>query len=701
MFLQYQHKTLCIGLLCLLSSHAYTAETLETIEVEGSKELNAQIESKTTEQLQQQAKGDTLGDYLQQQPNVDSASYGPGVGRPVVRGMSGYRVKILQNDSEINDLSAMSQDHAVGVMPKASERIELLKGPASIIYGASAGGTIKVIHGTQNQFPEKGLKGKIETEVGSNNDLTHLGAEVSGTSETLTFGLSAHQIETQDYTDGQGQVIQDSDVLTEQARIFAGWRYRPSGKVIVSYAQLNKDYGIPNETNQPTRIDMQRDHYSLHLSETELFSHIDKLNFDFSYSDYLHNETEGQSIDGLFGQKNLQASLSADYFVNDWLGKVQLGFKKNDLKVCHEHGACKEFTSASRSGNEKNLGASIEQYLNDSGLPYSHGHPMPDTQTETWMVGVNAEKPLESLGNSAFFSLGAHIEMRNLMADPSNIQETWVVPSRVDANFYKEETEFAGSLSAGLKHLIGERLQSDINLSYLERLPSVDELYWNGFHHATDSYIFGNRYLKKERSVNLDWDLLLEGQLSDWRISAYGYYFWDYIYQDPMYDSVGNPVIDPFHLSDVWQTQQTDAIFTGVSFRNDWRITQWQQRPLTWSNQFEASLAQQSNGENLPRTAPYNYLSELSYQAQDWSTKLTINYVFAANTVAKNESETDGYTLLSIYSDWKPKNTKGDWTLWLKGENLLDEYAQNHLSFLKGTAPLMGRSLRAGVKWTY
>lgn len=226
-------------------------------------------------------------------------------------------------------------------------------------------------------------------------------------------------------------------------------------------------------------------------------------------------------------------------------------------------------------------------------------------------------------------------------------------------------------------------------------------LYWNGFHHATDSYIFGNRELKKERSVNLDWDLLLEVQLSDWRMSAYGYYFWDYIYQDPMYDSAGNPAIDPFHLSDVWQTLQTDAVFAGLSLRNDWRVTQWQQRPITWSNQFEASLAQKSNGENLPRTAPYNYLTELNYQASDWSATLAINYVFEASAVSKNERKTNGYTLLSIYGDWQPNFGKGDWTFWLKGENLLDEYAQNHLSFLKDSAPLMGRNFRAGVRWQF
>ncbi|MBO1928423.1 TonB-dependent receptor [Thiomicrorhabdus sp. 6S2-11] len=668
-------KTLFIALFPLLSGPSIAAETLQTIEVEAPADSNdAQVQSQTTEQLKQQASGDTLGDYLQSQANVDSASYGPAVGRPVVRGMSGYRVKILQNDAEVNDLSAMSQDHAVGVMPKAAERIELLKGPASIVYGASAGGTVRLVEASQHQFPVQGVAAQIEAEAGSNNNLQSFGAEASATSETFTFGVSGNRIQTDDYTDGDGNQVQNSDVLTEQAKLFAGWRYQPNAQLIFSYAQLHKDYGIPNSTTEATRIDMQRDSYSLHWSETEPLALLDELSFDLSYSDYLHDETEGGRKDGLFGQKTLQATLSAEYYVDDWLGQIQFAYRANELKVCHEHGACEDFSTASRSGIEANVGTSLENYYDSTGLPYSHGHPMPDTDAQTWMFGINAEKPLSN--KAVYLSLGAHIEVRQLNADPSNIQETWVVPQRLDADYYQAETDFAGSLSVGLKHPIGKRLQSQVNLSYLERLPSADELYWNGFHHATDSYIFGNRDLKKERSVNLDWDLLMASEKSDWTLSSYAYYFWNYIYQDPVYDSNGDAVLDPFHLSDVWQTLQTDAIFAGASLRNDWRVADYQQQPIVWSNQFEAGLAQQTNGENLPRTAPYSYLTELSYRAHRWSARLSVKHVFAAKALAENEQVTDAYTWASAYVDWQPKTQYGDWKIWLKAENVLDDYAQ-------------------------
>lgn len=684
------------------SVQAEESQSLEEIEVLSDKErLNAQQQTINAEQLQKQASGETLGDYLDQQPNINSASYGPGVGRPVVRGMTGYRVKILQNDSEVSDLSAMSQDHAVGVMPKASERIELLKGPASLVYGATAGGSVRLVDSAQHEFPERGVHAELEASAASNNGLGSAGAKVTAASDALSFGFSGFKSQTGDYTDGNGDVVKDSDVLTEQVKLIGAWRYRPSGELIVSVAQLNKDYGIPNQTPAETRVDMKSDTYTLHLSETSPLESIDELSFDLTYTDYLHDETNGPRKDGLFGQKTLNMALSADYFLDDWFGKLLLSYRENELEVCHEHGGCDEFSNASRSGVEANVGASLENYLNTTGLPYSHGHPLPETFSRTLMFGGNGETLTKAWGKEITLSLGAHLELRTMEANPEHIQETWLVPKRIDADYYDTDNDFAGSLSAGINHLIGESVQSDINLSYLERLPSADELYWNGVHHATDSYIFGDRNLKKERSLNLDWDLSWGTPTSEWMLSAYAYYFWDYIYQDQLYDEQGDKVLDPFHLSDVWLTQQTDAVFTGLSVGNRWAIAQWRQVPIRLSNQVEWLQAKRSNGDNLPRTAPLSWQVGLEYAPENWSANISAKQVFEANALADNETATPAYTWVSLYADWQPDSAYGDWRLWLKGENLLDEYAQNHLSFLKNTAPLLGRQLSAGVKLTF
>ncbi len=669
---------------------------LDAIQVEESlmDDSDAQRQTIKTDPESRRATGNTLGDYLDDQPNVESASYGPGVGRPVIRGMDGYRVKILQNDTEVSDLSAMSSDHAVGVMPKASERIELLKGPASVLYGANAGGIVRLVDDEESFSPKKGLHGKLQGSAADNNDARNLGAVLSAAGEAFSVHLSGFKSQTEDYTDGDGNKIWNSDVLTEQGKVVAGYQYRPTGRVAVSYQYLHKDYGIPNRTTEATRIDMTSKTYGLKIEELDLSKHIDRLQFDLNYTDYLHDETEGDERDGLFGQKTTEANLTMDYGVGKWLGTVIVGYRQNDLQVCHEHGGCEKFTKADRTGGP--LGTSVLNYYNATGLPYSHGNPMPDTDTQTGHVGILAERPVGD--SDAVLSLGAHLEVRNLEANPDNIQQTWVYPPSLDPDYYNTDTDWAASLSAGWEQPLSKGLKTSLNLSYLERLPSADELYWNGFHHATDSYIFGNRDLNKEKSLNLDWDTDWQNDTGRLQVSAFFYRFWDYIYQQTLYDDQGQVVTDPFHLSPVWETQQTDAIFYGGSVAYDWNVVRLNSVPLVLQNQFDALRAEKVSGGNLPRTAPMSWLIGLNYAPDQWTASLSLKHVFEATEVAEHEAETPGYNWLKLYLDWKPKTQYGNWVLWMKGDNLLDEYAQNHISFLKDYAPLIGRQFSVGVQ---
>lgn len=662
---------------------------------------NPQQTSESTEALSEQAAGGTLGDYLDNQPNIDSASYGPGVGRPVVRGMTGYRVKILQNDTEVSDMSAMSQDHAVAVMPKASERIELLKGPASVLYGANAGGIVRVVDDLDKDIVDPGIHGKLEASASDNNDARNVGGRLQAASDSVSLQVSGFRSQTQDYLDGNGNRVKGSDVLSEQGQLALGWRYRQSGQVQLSYTDLHKDYGIPNRTSVPTRIDMRNKVYGLNWSETDVSELIEELKFEVHYSDYTHDETVGSRKDGLYGQTTTDVSLRADYAWEEWSGSTLLSFQDQDLQVCHEHGACETFTKAIRTGN--GLGASLEGYLNSRGLPYSHGHPMPDTRTKTSQMGWQGERAVPGLWSqyAAVFSLGAHLEYRQLDVNPDNIQETWVVPASVDPNYYDAQHDWAGSVSAGWEQPTSEHAKWSVNLSYLQRLPSADELFWNGIHHATDSYIFGNPNLSKETSVNLDVDWVWAHAAGELRVNGFYYAFNDYIYQENRYDSNGQPVLDPFHLSPVWQTKQADANFYGASLAYDWKMVHINKTPLLLEQQWDGLSAKLASGGNLPRTAPMNYRIGLVYEPDDWSAKLHWKHVFEANQTAENEPSTAGYNWVTLYADWRPKTRMGDWRLWLKGENLLDEYAQNHLSFLKDTAPLKGRTFSAGLSLNF
>lgn len=198
-----KRNSLWIGLLALpLLVQAETETRLPTIEVEDTAGGSLQT-SQSTERLTQQASGDTLGDYLNDLPNVASASYGAAVGRPVVKGMSSYRVKILQNDLEASDLSAMSQDHAVGLNAKSAGRIELLKGPASLLYGAHAGGVVRVVDHLAEDFPKKGISGKAGVSTSSNNQAQNVRGQVNAASEQFAITVSGVRQQAQNYQDGR------------------------------------------------------------------------------------------------------------------------------------------------------------------------------------------------------------------------------------------------------------------------------------------------------------------------------------------------------------------------------------------------------------------------------------------------------------------------------------------------------------------
>lgn len=657
--------------------------------VEGSAEDTT---SESTNALNRSAANSTLGSILDDMPNVDSASYGEAVGRPIVRGMSGYRIKILQNDNEVSDLSAMSEDHAVAVAPQASKRIELLKGPMSLLYSTQAGGIIRISDALDSPFAKAGFSGELSGNYRADPTAHSVDGQLSQVGESWAFNLGALSQYADHYEDGRGQTIRESDLETQQGQLGVGWRPNERSELQLNTTLVYKDYGIPNQATEAARIDMQREDFAGRYIYQPAPLWLDEIRVDLLSSDYLHDETVGDRKDGLFGQKLQQAAVIGTWAGASWSGQSRLSFAQGELKVCHEHGACDFFETAGRTDNED--GESVSQFLAEFGLPYSHGNPIPNTRTDSWQISTAAETDISPLRH---FRLGANVQLRNLDADPSNIQEQWVYPESLDPNYYDDQDDLAIGFSAGFHRAVqGVTPGWEVSLSYLERLPGVDELFWNGIHHATDSYIFGDPHLNKESSINLDFDLIEEIGSHRFQFSAFYYDFKNYIFQDRAFDENGNPLVDPFHSSPVWFTSQTDAVFYGGSLRYESRWAESTRRPLTYWVQADALNAERSNGENLPRTAPANIETGLNIEAASWLLTVSWKHVFEALQLAPNETTTEAYDWVSLFAqkqwNWDGRTLE----LWLKGENLLDEFAQNHLSVLKESAPLPGRQISVG-----
>lgn len=686
-------------LTALLAAASLCAETVELndLDVNAPAEEEPVLEERISlksSKLAEEARGETLGDFLQNEQFVDSASYGPAVGRPVVRGMDGYRVGITNGNIALNDLSAMSQDHAVGVMARASERIEMLKGPASLLYGNYSGGVIRVLGEEHDPdlLPE-GWSVNTTSVYGTNGAGLVLGGTVKLSEYNLSLFAGSDYLDAPSYHDGDGNEIANSDSISLDSHLVLGYRIDTDNIIKAYYDRLKKDYGIPNSTAERTSIDMHQERYGLVWHSADILGA--RTLTEIEYSDYLHSELEGESHDGLFGQTQLGLSTLFDFNLDDWNTVTNLGYRQSDLQVCHEHGKCTHFYDAERTGTH--VGEELLDNIAAFGLPFSHGHPMPDIHEQLFQAGTELKRYDD---DDHEITLSARAEYRILDPDSSNIQEVWLVTPAVDPGYYDARYDTALSLSAGWFSYVSDAVSLQTSLGYIERLPSSTEIFWNGFHHATDSYIFGDRYIGNERSVNFDIDALLtQGDFST-TFGGFYYHYFNYIYQAPLADANGTVMTDPFHNSDVWAIRGAKARIFGVSLSEAYshRIGTHQ---IGAEAGIEAIRGMLIDGGNLPRIPTLRTTLSLKYAKGGFKSNLAYQYVDGSRFDAENETHTPGYSWVSLLLSYGKKMKMLEYLFYLKGENLGNAMAYNHLSFLKETAPLPGRQLSAGLELTF
>jgi iron complex outermembrane receptor protein len=695
-------KFLFYFIVLLSLSVVVSAEQVElgTVYISADVDENNYLSDTTTKKvtdLAQKAKGETLGDYLENEQFVDSASYGPAVGRPVIKGMDGYRVGIVKGNIILNDLSAMSQDHAVAVMPRASQKIEIIKGPSSLLYGNYSGGVIHVLgEEHKSEFLKEGYGIDVSSQYGSNGAGHTSGAIVKVSDSNLSLYANTFYTKSQNYRDGANNLINDTDTLSLQSHLVLGYQINASNIIKAYYDSLTKEYGIANSTQKRTAIDMQQETYGVIWHNKELFEGVNEFQNEIRYSDYLHSELKGNRDDGLFGQEQLTLSSLLDVNVDEWNIKTHFQYVQGELQVCHEHGKCTSFYDAKRTDIQD--GIEIQKNIDTLGLPFSHGHPMPNIDESSTQLGINAATYLD---DDTEFTSTLRVEYRYLQTDSSNIQEEWLVNSNIDPNYYSPNNDLAVSFSTGISGYLTDSLSYQSSIAYIERLPSSTEMFWNGFHHATDSYIFGNRYLENEKSVNLDVSLMHELDNFTTVLGAFYYDFQNYIFQESLAESNGTLVLDPFHNSSVWKVKGEAARVYGVAFKEKYS-TSYQAHKFNTTFDVEMIQGVLKSGGYIPRMTPYNAALELEHNYRDIiTTTLKYKYVDESRFVAKNETFTPSYSWLSLYVAYEDKFKYGSYSLYFKGENLTNELAYNHLSFLKESAPLAGRQLSIGASFTF
>ncbi len=638
----------------------------------------------------------TVGETLDGTPGVSSTYFGPNSSRPVIRGLDGDRIRILQNSGSSLDASGLSFDHAVPSDPISMERIEVLRGPGALLYGGNAvGGVVNII---DNRIPREalfdakgGVTGKIDVGIGSGNAEKRAGLLLEGGTDRYALHVDVFGRRTDDVsvpidlacTKATSPALQRkicNSAATASGGAVGGSVFFNQGYVGLSASDFRSNYGTVAE--DAVTIDMQSRRYAIEGEVRGLGGFLQSIKAQASRSDYQHTEFEGNTAGTVF--KNTGS----------------------DLRLQARH--------AKLGALDGVVGVQLDQ-------------------SQFSADGAEAFAPYSSTRQSALFaheelttswgklSLGARVESVNVESQ-GNPQV---------ARFTPASRSFSPtSYAVGALWNVAPQWQLTGNLSYSERSPKDYELFADGPHIATNAYEVGNANFGKEQSTNLDIGVKWARGANNFGISAFVNQFNNYIALDAtgvLRDSDGNggagvSVTDSGNGDNTslesggvagilpeFAYAQVGARFTGLEASGNIRlIDAGQISGHVLDLALSADLVRATNtttGQNLPRIAPARLGAALAWSQGAWGARFGINHVAAQNDVALGQPTTAAYTILNASLRYQQKLGASTLLWFAKIDNLSDQLAYSATSILTqtapGKAPLPGRTLKLGLQASF
>jgi iron complex outermembrane receptor protein len=629
--------------------------------------------------------GSTLGETLQNELGVTNQSFGSGVGIPVIRGQSGSRVKVLQNSLGNNDASSLSADHATGVDPIIAERIEVLRGPSTLLYGSGAmGGIVNVI---DNRIPEtlfdKAIGGAGEQRYDSATDETSSALKLEGGKDHFAYhvdgfyrdagntsigGMAIDEARARQHDPSFNAVpageLQNSDGFIDNTQTrtrggSAGFSMiGDSGLAGAAINQLEKNYGIPPDGHgeTPVHVEMKQTKYDFKSQLNNPFAFVEKAKLKFGYTDYAHTEFDGNIAGTTFLNQTYESRFELEHTPLIQNNKGILGFQ---------------------SSNGEFVGLGEE------------GKIVPKSNIDTYGL-FN----VESLKAGAMtYEMGGRIESTQITPD-----------GRADVSYIP----LSGSLSASWD--VNSQNKLGLAFTHSQRAPQIQELFSDGFHHATRSYEIGNANLKKELSNNLDLSYQFDASWVKADLSLFHNWVSDYIYQQRDAAQLFNAEDGEFIANDsdcaecfpLLHSQQKAAIFKGFEAKTVFPLMDNKLGLVDLTLFGDYTRGTFDNGGDVPRMPPLRYGVQVSYDKHEWSSNVRLTRGEAQTNAGENETTTPAYLLLNLGTQYKIAHfAQSDILLFAKGKNLLDENIRNSVSYLRNFSPEMGRSAEVGIRVSY
>jgi iron complex outermembrane receptor protein len=577
----------------------------------------------------------SIGEALEGQLGVAKRSFGPGSGRPVIRGFDGDRVLVLQDGLRLGGIASQSADEVEPIDVLALDRVEIVKGPATLLYGSNAiGGVVNGI--STNDVYQQGLSGFVTTFGGTNNWQAGGSAGFKyGTKNLLFFGNGGGQ-KANDYRTPLGTVI-NSYARTADVSGGTGWFPR-KGWLAFSFTYDRRRHGIPVE---PDEIDFEYLNERRHGFEVkgglrDLNSIVDSGDFGVRYNDYKAREFEFESDENVTELESLATNKNLNYRAT--LNHKRHGRLSGAFGVS---GFTRDFVSI---GEEA---------------------PAPHTKQHSFAAFALERVDLEKIG----FQFGGRIEQNGY--DP-------------EGNF--RDRNFVGfSGSAGVRVPLWTGGSFIANYQHSFRAPALEELYNNGPHPGIRTFDIGNQNLNAEQGDGIDLSLRHNTNRVRMEASVYYYNIHNFVFTAFTGEN------DPESSLPIIRYEQDRSRFVGTEAGAEARMfgKLWFNGKIDY---VRAELIDQDKA--LPRIPPLRGMVGVEWRDNAFTVRPELVLANHQTRVFDNETPTAGYALFNVNASYSFVTNRVTHIVSFSGYNLSDTLYRNHLSFIKEIAPEIGRNFR-------
>jgi iron complex outermembrane receptor protein len=598
----------------------------------------------------------TIAATLASEPGIAMRSFGAAPARPVIRGLDGDRVVVLEDGQRTGDISSQSGDHSVPVNPAAAQKMEVVRGPATLLYGANAiGGLVNVI---SDQIPTERTtrpSGNFTFDYGSNGGAGGAAGDVHiGNGQwAFHFGGSGQRIG--DYSTPEGEV-ENSQSRTATASLGGAWTGENS-YVGASYGYTEQEYGIPIVEDASISLDPRRHSFNIRAGGTALPGFLQSYRATLGIRRYEHSELEGPEIGTTFDNDQLE-------------GEVLVSHRK-----------------------AKGLLGSVGGWLLNRQFQAIGEEALAPPVDQNSVAGFLYE---EAAWPHATLQFGGRLDHTRYAPDNG-------LPNR-------DFTEFSGSVGLLVRPAAAnDNFVIAASLARAARPPALEELYFFGRHLGNFAFEIGNPDLQPERALGFDLALRARGTRFEGEVSLFRNDIANFIFRNPIsneefeereeeFDDRFNVVhdeedgADP-HGGDLPYVEFVgrDATLWGIEAHGDVKFTE------QWTAEFTFDMvrgALSDTDEDLPRMPPYRGIVGLRYENAGFQAGAAVNIVASQDRVYGEELPTDGYATLRLYGSYS--FTRGGVlnTITARLENAANELYRNHLNYLKDQLPEMGRNFR-------